>query len=137
MSIPRFDNTQAMAEGWGISHCLGSKDGPWQLQKIDEQEVFEKDDEAWSFVLWKVAEGSEYHIAAIQFLQDHCPAEFDRLVDHCGFLGLETSFNPPPVTRNSTQSQLDAIEIADPYLTDRQRDEVNTAMAFITEDLEA
>lgn len=46
MTEPVFDTDKAADEGWCISECHGSENGPWQLQKCDEQDVFKTDIEA-------------------------------------------------------------------------------------------
>jgi hypothetical protein len=71
-----FDNTRAFGEGWGIFDCEGSANGPWQLQKIDEDFAFPSDTEAWQFVSKQVASGSLYHILAMRFLDVNNPTEF-------------------------------------------------------------
>ena len=80
-----FDNTQAATEGWCISECHGSDNGPYQLQRDDEAEVFASDDEAWLFVFRKVAEGSEYHRQAILFLEKESPFEYEAFAAYCDF----------------------------------------------------
>lgn len=91
MRTPFFDNTQAMAEGWAISECLGH-DLPWQLQQMDDKEEFpnpfQGDGDAWTFVITKAAEGSDYHKDALRFLRDHCAEEFEDLVIHAAPLNL-------------------------------------------------
>jgi hypothetical protein len=70
-----FDETQALTEGWSIFECWGSDNGPFQLQRVDEDEVFTRDDEAWAFVVGKAREGSAYHKAALDFLRANNPIE--------------------------------------------------------------
>lgn len=72
-----FDNTQAANEGWCISECFGSKNGPWQLQKDDCQDKFAKDSEAWQHVVTQADAGSAYHKAALEFLLQHSRQEYD------------------------------------------------------------
>jgi hypothetical protein len=81
MTEPVFDNNQSADEGWCISECFGSANGPWQLQKCDEQDVFKTDIEAWRFVVDCAEAGSEYHKQALQFLKDHNRTEHDCIVD--------------------------------------------------------
>jgi hypothetical protein len=81
MTGPAFNNDPAADEGWCISECHGSENGPWQLQKCDEQDVFKTDIEAWRFVVDVAEAGSEYHQSALQFLKDHNPIEYDCIVD--------------------------------------------------------
>lgn len=71
-----FDGAQAEREGWGIFDCDGSENGPWQLQKIDERNVFETDLSAWQYVVNMALAGSAYHRSAIDYLREHSPAEF-------------------------------------------------------------
>lgn len=79
-----FDNTQAMREGWCISDCGSYHDTlgnprPYQLQRLDELEVFDGDQEAWAFVKQKANEGSEYHKSALNFLCAHAPHEYAQI----------------------------------------------------------
>ena len=76
-----FDNNQAEAEGWGIWECDGSESGPYQLQRIDSPDdrdapSFGDDAAAWEFVKAKAAEGSAYHVAALDYLKQHNPLEY-------------------------------------------------------------
>lgn len=75
MAQPEFDNTKADGEGWGVFDCDGSDNGPWQIQRDDEAEVFEDDDEAWLHVLRRAKAGSAYHQAALDFVKEHNPIE--------------------------------------------------------------
>lgn len=86
MMQPIFDSTQAMEESWAIFQCFGSQAGDWQLQKLDEERVFDTDDQAWDFVIRKAAEGSEYHLSALRFIREHCDDEFERLVNHAAYI---------------------------------------------------
>ncbi|MFN3623980.1 MAG: hypothetical protein ACK4TP_07950 [Hyphomicrobium sp.] len=91
MSEPNFDNTQAFDEGWGIFDCDGSENGPWQIQRIDNPEdmeppppyaepVFLLDDHAWDFVRREAAKGSAYHKAALDFICEHNPQEYNLIM---------------------------------------------------------
>jgi hypothetical protein len=81
MTTPTFDINQAVDEGWCISECHGSENGPWQLQKCDERDKFMNDMQAWRHVVDYAEAGSEYHQKALQFLQDHNPVEYDCIID--------------------------------------------------------
>lgn len=76
-----FNNTQAMTEGWAISACIGVEEN-WRLEKIDEQDKFDSDINAWLFVGKKAIEGSVYHIRALKFLEVNEPAEFELIQNH-------------------------------------------------------
>jgi hypothetical protein len=76
VSIPDFDNNQAVTEGWYIADCDGSDNGPYQIQKLDDENVFSKDDEAWDHVVAKAREGSAYHLSAIEYIRVYNPREF-------------------------------------------------------------
>jgi hypothetical protein len=73
--IPEFDNSQAVKEGWSIFTCDGSDNGPYQLQCCDDDDVFEKDVQAWQYVVQCAKGGSEYHKKALDYLREHNPAE--------------------------------------------------------------
>jgi hypothetical protein len=80
---PPFDNQQAHAEGWGIFDlCEVGRADPYQLQRIDEDERFASDDDAWRYVTARAAEGSAYHRTALDFLRDHSPGEHAALIAH-------------------------------------------------------
>jgi hypothetical protein len=81
-----FDNTQSVAEGWSIFECSGSENGPFQLQRLDEAEVFPNDDDAWVFVIGKAREGSAYHIGALTYLREHNPLEIAAMTKANGEL---------------------------------------------------
>ncbi|KVH56764.1 hypothetical protein WS89_22565 [Burkholderia sp. MSMB1072] len=84
-NITEFNNAQADGEGWGIFDCVGSDNGRWQLQRIDEDEVFLDDDSAWKFVTDKAREGSAYHRSAIEFVRDNNPDEYQAIRTATGF----------------------------------------------------
>ncbi|MFC6623921.1 hypothetical protein [Novosphingobium panipatense] len=80
---PAFDNRQAHAEGWGIFDlCEVGRPDPYQLQRVDADECFASDDEAWRHVAARAAEGSAYHRAALDFLRDHSPGEYAAVAAH-------------------------------------------------------
>lgn len=73
---PEFDNSQAGEEGWGIFNCDGSYTGEFKLCRLDEEEIFADDEQAWCFVVEKVAAGSAYHRAALDYIREHNPIEW-------------------------------------------------------------
>ena len=75
-----FDNTQAHKEGWCISECHCSSNGPYQLQRDDDLGWFPTDGHAWIFTRNKAAAGSEYHIAALDFLKRENPQEYAAIM---------------------------------------------------------
>lgn len=78
----------AQREGWFLSQCNGSVDGPWQIQKIDYPEdnmlpdgtlpaQLEDDDQAMQIV----ANGTgDHHVFAREHLKAHNPKEYERIV---------------------------------------------------------
>lgn len=77
---PAFDNRQAHEEGWGIFDlCEVGRADPYQLQRVDEDERFASDDDAWRHVAARAAEGSAYHSAALAFLRKSSPGEYAAL----------------------------------------------------------
>ena len=86
METTEFNNAQAMQEGWAIFDCNGDG-GRWQLQRIDEDEKFPSDDEAWTFVTDKARSGSAYHRCAIEYLRDHNPGEYALIQKATGYSG--------------------------------------------------
>jgi hypothetical protein len=75
-AVTEFDNRQAFSEGWGIFDCDGSENGPWQLQRLDEETPFPSDDEAWQYVVERAAASSPYHQCALAYLREHNRLEF-------------------------------------------------------------
>lgn len=71
-----FDNGIASTEGWGIFECGGSANGVYQLCRMDAEAVFPDDDSAWKHVVAKVAEGSSYHRAALDYIRAHNTIEW-------------------------------------------------------------
>ena len=62
ISWTRSDSIAATAEGWDVFECIGSDNGPWQLQRDDELEVFEDDPAAWVHVWDKAMRESPLHV---------------------------------------------------------------------------
>lgn len=75
-----FDNTQAFQEGWAIFNSFGSDNGDWQLQKVDDAEIFGADEDAWDFVCDRAEAGSKYHQAAMEFLKQNNPKEYFTII---------------------------------------------------------
>lgn len=73
----------AYEQGWGIFNCIGSDGGDWQLQKVDDSELFKKDSDAWEFVYKQFLIGDKTANAALNFLSKHCMEEFLRIKNHC------------------------------------------------------
>lgn len=86
MSITYFDpqsmtppwtaehSAAAQAEGWDIFECIGSSYGSWQIQKLDENDILDNDDDAWTIV---GAQIKPHHVAAVAFLRAHNPIEIE------------------------------------------------------------
>ncbi len=75
-----FDGMQAISEGWGIFECFGSENGDYQLQRIDEDEKFKDDRDAWLFVYNMAHKGSNYHIQALDYLSIVNETEYDCVI---------------------------------------------------------
>lgn len=83
------DGAAAQTEGWGIFECYGSDNGPFQLCRIDDPEVFAADlgaqilrtwtddTEVWEFVR---SSGSDLHTKALAFLREQNPAEYESIM---------------------------------------------------------
>lgn len=75
---------QASAEGWSIFEASGSlqnRDGrsPYQLQRNDEAAIFPDDQMVWHWVISQAEQGSEFHLAALQYLSQESPGEIDEI----------------------------------------------------------
>ena len=74
-----WDNTQAEDEGWAI---FTANTGPeFQIQRDDEQGIFEEDEDAWKFVAEQANAGSAYHQQALLFLGANAPEELALIRD--------------------------------------------------------
>lgn len=72
------DDLASAGEGWCISECSGSADGPLQLQGIDEGGL--EDVAAWELV----GPGStDLHRRALAYLLQNAPVEFGRIDGWC------------------------------------------------------
>lgn len=72
-----LDDKSAEKEGWCISLCsLVSGEEEYQIQRLDELEIFESDEDAWKFIVEKANSGSELHKKAIKFMENH---NFDNI----------------------------------------------------------
>lgn len=82
------DSEAANAEGWDLFDCDGSDNGPLQLCKIDDPEMWredrkvvieqtwEEDNEAWVFV-W--TNPSPLHTKALEIIKVENPQEFEAI----------------------------------------------------------
>lgn len=70
----------ADAEGWGIFST--NVDGPFQLQKSDEHSIFTADHEAWEYVRLNAAANDFHSIAALAYLKEKSPDEYQRVMGH-------------------------------------------------------
>lgn len=79
MGMDTFNQDQAYAEGWCISHCSGSSyfpDGWYNIEMVDGESNFENDLEAVAFVYSQAATGSQYHRDAVIAMEE---ANFNRV----------------------------------------------------------
>lgn len=91
---PTTDSDLAQAEGWDIFEASGSianvnGDREFQLQRIDETQVFPGDEEAWHHVYTQAHAGSALHRRALIFLRERSPAEFEAIIHKCSLDGRE------------------------------------------------
>lgn len=76
---------QAMNDGWTISDCYGTENGtPWQLQALNEAEVFADDNAAWLHVVTNARNGDALAIKALEFLRDFSPKEYEYISNRVG-----------------------------------------------------
>ena len=69
-SVEWGDEDEAVAnkEGWTISQCYGSAalpDGAYDIQKLDEADIFHEDAAAIAHVYWGATAGSPLHARAL------------------------------------------------------------------------
>lgn len=73
----------ASLEGWGVFECVGSANGPWQIQRLDDASdvpgapQLDDDEAAWRRVLQG---GQPHHVAALAFLRAHNPIEYESVM---------------------------------------------------------
>lgn len=69
------DRRVANAEGWDVFDSYGSANGPWQIQRLDEEAILDNDTDAWELVKAKADAGSLVHCNALAFITEHNPQE--------------------------------------------------------------
>lgn len=78
--IEKFDNTQALQEGWCISFaCGGSVDDNYQIQKLDEVDIFENDSDAHKMIVNK-SKTSQYHKDVLDLIKTYNAKEYDLIM---------------------------------------------------------
>ena len=65
---PAFDQTQAIKEGWTIMNN-GVLNAAPMVERDDESDQFDTDYDALEFVALRALDGSDYHIAALQWIK--------------------------------------------------------------------
>lgn len=74
----------AEAEGWDIFAVDSDGHPPFELQRCDERAAFDGDPEAWVHVWTKAHENpSGPHAAALTFLKERAPDEYQTVAAHC------------------------------------------------------
>ncbi len=71
------ESNLANQQGWNIFDGMNG----YEIQRLDENPVFEGDASAWRFVVEKANEGSELHKAAIEFIKDRNIKHYNRIND--------------------------------------------------------
>ena len=67
------DSNRAIAQGWGVFST--GRNRPFELQRVDESEVFQSDQAAWDFVIAALGRGDHLALRAERFLREHSPNE--------------------------------------------------------------
>lgn len=80
MNVDEINRTVEI-EGWAVFDSAGSANGPWQIQRFDEEAIFDDDTAAWCWVWAQACRGSEPHVAALAFVAEHNPQEFESIVN--------------------------------------------------------
>lgn len=78
------DSSAAIRQGWDVFCCNGSSGPLWQLQKLDEDDRFKTDMDAWRWV-WFQAVNKRCDVAqrALAFLYYRCPVEYRSIREAC------------------------------------------------------
>ncbi len=87
------DDAQSGAEGWYLSTCYGCAEGgargaALRIEKRDEVDTFAGDEDAWTHVLRRAAEGARMHRRALLAIRTDNPTEYALLLDHARKIGL-------------------------------------------------
>jgi len=69
-------------EGWGLFECGGSANGRTQLQRCDEEAIFEEDQDAWAFVAHCASQGSAVHQRALDLVEKYNSKEWAAICRH-------------------------------------------------------
>jgi hypothetical protein len=75
----KFESKNAQEEGWDIFFSNRRSDGDWELQCVDEANVFSNDAEAWYHVR-KGANKRKLSRNALKFIQYHNEEEYLRII---------------------------------------------------------
>ncbi len=72
------DRQNAHAEGWDLFYSSGSADGPYQVQRLDEEALLNDDTCAWKLV----KNGNKpHHAKALAILKQSNPQEYNRILN--------------------------------------------------------
>lgn len=71
------DTQQAEKEGWSIFYCDGSKDGLYQIQRIDEMNMYSDDRAVWAKL---VLSDEPLHKKAIHYIRKVNPKEYSKIL---------------------------------------------------------
>jgi hypothetical protein len=66
-------------EGWAIFFSYGTNGDKYELQRIDDEDAFDCDEDAWSYVREKALQGSKLHIDALEFLRVNSITEYNLI----------------------------------------------------------
>jgi hypothetical protein len=77
------DSNAALREGWDIFSAT-SDAGPFQIQRVDETEIFADDQGAWEHFVHLLHLHSPLHLRALRFLREHNPQEITAIEQHTG-----------------------------------------------------
>jgi|688.fasta_scaffold53032_10 hypothetical protein len=72
---------QAEIEGFVVSYRT-DKD-TYELQKLDDVDIFPTDYYVWDYVVGKAMNGSSLHCAVLKFIQENNPKEYEEILDRC------------------------------------------------------
>lgn len=76
-------NAAVWDEGWGVFDSYGSAGGPLQIQKIDEEGIFDDDCEVWEMVWRRAAEGDEVCQGALEVVREFNLLEYRSIQHWC------------------------------------------------------
>jgi len=79
----KYEEFIKQAENEGFTVAYRADQDTYELQKLDETDVFPNDYYAWDYVVAKAINGSSLHCAVLRFIQENNSKEYKEILDRC------------------------------------------------------